>query len=161
MLRRAGIAFAIAITLYVGFYSCDRHLRQHRGSWEITFAPGPAPERSSGSISNSSTRAPSVGVLITINQPGLGITNQSILFSGAAVGNPPSTRTLLFESPDTLPRLPFGSLVFHDLMYLPGTLTFDFFGHQVELLPRVLIIDKEEHPWQSGSRLKVSDPGSD
>ena len=46
-------------------------------------------------------------------------------------------------------------------MYLPGTLTFDFFGHQVELLPRVLIIDKEEHPWQSGSRLKVSDPGSD
>jgi hypothetical protein len=34
-----------------------------------------------------------------------------------------------------------------DSTFLPGTLTFQFFGHEIELLPRVLIIDHREYPW--------------
>ena len=28
---------------------------------------------------------------------------------------------------------------------------FDFFGHEVELLPRTLYLNKVEHPWKSGA----------
>jgi len=36
-----------------------------------------------------------------------------------------------------------------DTTFLPGTVAFQLFGHEIELLPRVLIIDHEEHPWHS------------
>jgi hypothetical protein len=36
-----------------------------------------------------------------------------------------------------------------DTTFLPGTVTFELFGHEIELLPRVLMIDHEERPWLS------------
>lgn len=147
MLRRAGIAFAIAVVLYVGFYSCDHHLRNRHGPWRLTFSA----EASRGGEGAGEAS-------VTIDHPALGITNRTIRFSGARLTRAVPVSTLRFESPDTLPVLPFGSLVFHDLMYLPGTLTFDFFGHQVELLPRVLIVDRTEHPWVSNRVLEIAGP---
>jgi hypothetical protein len=35
-----------------------------------------------------------------------------------------------------------------DTTFLPGTLTFELFSHEIELLPRALIIDRQDHPWQ-------------
>jgi hypothetical protein len=40
-------------------------------------------------------------------------------------------------------------------MYLPGTVTLELFGHEIELLPRVLIIDRKEHPWKSGTTISL------
>ena len=42
-----------------------------------------------------------------------------------------------------------------DTTFLPGTLTFQFFGHEIELLPRVLVLDRQEHPWRSGEVVTV------
>jgi hypothetical protein len=33
--------------------------------------------------------------------------------------------------------------------------TFDLFGHELEVLPRTLIINFKEHPWQVGEVIKV------
>jgi hypothetical protein len=51
--------------------------------------------------------------------------------------------------------MPFGSCIFMDLTFLPGTLTFRLFGHEVEFLPRTMILDHEEHPWRSGEIISL------
>ena len=62
-----------------------------------------------------------------------------------------------FDQPRAVPyALPFGQCVFVDSTFLPGTLTFEVFGHEIELLPRVLIIDREEHTWQSNSIITLA-----
>jgi hypothetical protein len=41
-----------------------------------------------------------------------------------------------------------------DTTFLPGTVSFtNIFGHDIELLPRVLIIDRQEHSWKTGERI--------
>jgi len=77
--------------------------------------------------------------------------------SAAAPGtnaHPPIT--LIFREPRPVPySVPFGKCVFMDTTFLPGTVTFQLFGHEIELLPRVLIIDHAEHPWLSHSTLSL------
>jgi hypothetical protein len=51
--------------------------------------------------------------------------------------------------------VPFGKCVFLDTTFLPGTVVLDLFGHEVQLLPRVLTIDHVEHAWHSGGRFVV------
>jgi hypothetical protein len=52
--------------------------------------------------------------------------------------------------------VPFGSVKFEDLTYLPGTVTLDLFGHEIELIPRTLFINREERPWQSNVVITLS-----
>jgi hypothetical protein len=59
--------------------------------------------------------------------------------------------TVRFDEPQQ--QVPFGQWKFDDLMYLPGTVTLRFFGHEVELLPRILYLNRTEHPWQSGETI--------
>ena len=46
--------------------------------------------------------------------------------------------------------VPFGKVIYEDLTFLPGVVTFDLFGHEIELLPRALIANKKQVAWQSG-----------
>ena len=39
---------------------------------------------------------------------------------------------------------------------MPGTVTMDLFGHEVELLPRTLIVNKKEVPWKSNTAIELS-----
>ena len=32
-------------------------------------------------------------------------------------------------------------------MFLPGVVTMNLLGHEIELMPRTLVIDKKEIPW--------------
>jgi hypothetical protein len=64
----------------------------------------------------------------------------------------------VFDDP-TQTNVPFGEVIFQDLTFLPGTVTFNFFGHEVELLPRTLIIDKQEHAWKTGEVISITGPG--
>jgi len=127
-------AFLIAAVIYAVAYGWIQHRRNRKGPWEVTFSTG----------------FQSVPVLI-INQPALGITNFQILFYGEKVGstNPVSGDKVVFDRPKPVPfDVPFGKCIFMDLTFLPGTVTFsNVFGHEMELLPRVLIIDYKEHPW--------------
>lgn len=145
-------AFAIALLGYIVVYHLIEHRRTRNGPWQITFtnAPGGAPQ-------------------IVINQATLGITNIQIQFPRLSVDtnqlasiasitdyeatttNYGAPVTFRFSQPKPVPYdVPFGKCVFMDTTFLPGTLTFQFFGHEIELLPRVLILDRTEHPWRSG-----------
>jgi hypothetical protein len=123
--RHAGTALVIAIVFYLVFYTWMTHRREGKGPWQINFA-------------TDVNGTPS----IKINQSKLNL-SKTITFDGAKVS--PTNQTVMFYQGTT--DIPFGKMLFQDPTFLPGTVTMDMFGHQVELLPRVIIIDKKEHAW--------------
>jgi hypothetical protein len=126
--RHLLIGFTLALLLYAGFFSCDQVVRRRKGPWQVTFTTN-----SQGFAS------------IIVNQPFLQITNVRIVFSGEHATN---FGVATFDAPQK--PIPFGKTKFEDLTYLPGSVAFDFFGHEVELLPRTLYLNKKEVPWTSG-----------
>jgi hypothetical protein len=128
ILKHAALAFAFALFGYVLFFSCDAHLRTRKGPWIVDF----------GRTTNGEP-------MITINQPNLNVQNVRILLQGEKATN---TGTIRFETPQHLDT-PYGRVRFHDLTYLPGTITLDLFGHEVEMLPRTLFINTKEVPWRN------------
>ena len=113
------VAFLLALAGYSVFYAAIEHRRTRQGPWRVTFA-------------RNAVGAPA----IRIDQPRLGITNVEVGFAGAV---PPATNlpfTLVFDQPKPVPyAVPFGKCVFMDTTFLPGTVTLQLFGHEIELLP--------------------------
>ena len=131
LLRRMAIALAMAVVIYAIGYFWIEHLRARHGPWRVTFT-------------NDVARTP----MLLINQPRLAITNFEIIFRGAIL---PTNAALeyTFDGPRPVPyQVPFGKCLFMDTTFLPGTIAFDLFGHEIQLLPRVLTIDKKEQAWQ-------------
>ena len=130
-------AFLLALIGYIIFYVAIEHRRTRNGPWQVTF-----------------TRSAAGEPALVINQPKLAITNVQVSFSQANSATATNPATLLFRQPQPVPYdVPFGKCVFMDTTFLPGTLTFRLFGHEIELLPRVLIIDHQEHPWRPDATL--------
>ena len=143
-LKHFALAFLLALIIYAIFYQGIEHRRARKGPWQVTFTNDPA-------------GAP--GILI--NQPKLSISNVQIRFAGETLSSATPAATLIFNQPRKVPYdVPFGKCIFMDTTFLPGTVTFQLFGHEIELLPRVLVIDHEEHPWVSQSTLSIHRPGS-
>lgn len=142
MLRRAGGLFAVCAVLYFGGFWVLQHWRVRRGPWEVTFRTSPAgvPE-------------------IEIAAPALGVRGVCVEFPGARLAAPLAGVTIRFDDPARRTAVPFGQVKFLDTTFLPGTVTFDLFGHEVELLPRTLIVDKREHAWRAGQRLSLPATG--
>jgi hypothetical protein len=128
--RHLLIGFVLALALYLGVFSCDQRIRSRKGPWQVAFQM-------------SSNGEPS----IRIDQPFLSISNVQVIFAGETPTN--SAGTVAFDRPGK--PTPFGRVKFEDLTYLPGSVAFDFFGHEVELLPRTLYLNKQEQAWQSGA----------
>ena len=128
--------FVAVLCLYVAIFYGIEYSNQRKGPWAVEFG-------------NDASGAP----WIAIEQPRLGISNVKIRFIAEAVSMTHAPQTVFFAHPfPALPaRMPFGELIYEDLRTLPGVVTFNFFGHEVELLPRVLIADKREIPWKSGT----------
>ena len=129
-------AFLLSLVLYAGFYGLDRHLRLRNGPWRITF------------VTEADGRP-----AIVIAQPRQHIEHFKIIFAGESVSGLSGPVVVDFDSPLKTP--PFGRLVFHDLMYQPGNVTFDFFGHEVQLLPRILTVDRRQIPWTPTATLEL------
>jgi hypothetical protein len=163
VLRHFLLAFVLALIGYIAFYQGIEHRRTWKGPWQVAFRKVAAD-------------APT----IVINQPRLGVTNVQISFTGEIppLANPPgafamehspsvtlpspvtntssTSITLRFAQPQPVPYdVPFGSCIFMDTTFLPGTVTFRLFDHEIELLPRVLIIDHEEHSWQPNAAIAL------
>ena len=124
--RHLLIAFLLALAVYGLFFSCDMALRKRKGPWQVQFHTNTAGHAA-----------------ITVNHPTLHITNVQIVFINEIATN---TGPVTFDRPQQ--PIPFGKIKFEDLTYLPGSVAFDFFGHELELLPRTLYLNKQEHPWQ-------------
>ena len=135
ILKHFVVAFVLALLCYVFSYGCDRHLRLRKGPWELTFK----------------SDAEGVPVLV-INQTAIGITNVVIRIEGKTMGQSPET--IEFTGPGD--SVPFGEILFFDTTYLPGTLTLELFGHEVEMMPRTLVLNFEEHPWVSGEEIVLT-----
>ena len=164
-LKHFAFAFLLALAIYAVFYRGIEHRRARNGPWQVTFTNDPA-------------GAPA----ILINQPRLSIRDVQISFPGEALsstnaaitnrqlaGTKPGEvgqtisafGTLIFSRPRQVPYdVPFGKCVFMDTTFLPGTVTFQLFGHEIELLPRVLMIDHEEHPWLPDAVINLQQAGN-
>lgn len=138
MRTHALIAFLLALVAYLFCYTLDRHLRLHRGPWLVQF------------IQDETNHAPAM----IIDQNRLGVHGLKLVFLEERPSPTFRPGRVAFDSPLKVPA--FGRLKFHDLTFLPGTVTFDVFGHEVELLPRVLFIDKKEIPWGSASTIQIA-----
>ena len=133
------LAFLLAVICYAFFYHNIENRRTRKGPWEITFT-------------NDASGNPS----LFINQPKLAITNTQIVFIDQRVAKPFTPATLVFSQPRPVPfDLPLGECVFMDTTFLPGTVTLQLFEHEIELLPRVLVVDRQEHPWLSESTITL------
>lgn len=140
-LKTAAWVFAGALAVYIFAYAAIEHQRTRQGPWEITFT-------------NDSAGA----AALLINQPRLALTNVLIAFPGNFP--PVSARlpsNLVLTQPVPTPfDVPFGRCIFLDLTSQPGTIVLEMFGHEIQLLPRVLTIDQAEQPWKSGQRTDLA-----
>ncbi len=133
------VAFLGAVILgYVLLFAWIEHRRTMKGPWQIEF-----------------TTVGGNQPAIIINQPRLGITNVEITFPAAGVALATSERaTLTFGKARPVPfDVPYGRCVFQDTTFLPGTVTLQLFGHEIELLPKVLVVDHVRQEWTSGARV--------
>jgi hypothetical protein len=138
-LKHFVLAFLLALACYAIFYPAIEHRRNRQGPWEVTF-------------NVSAEGMP--GILI--QQSKLAISNIQVTFPDQVLAQTNTSRTLFFEEPKPVPYdLPFGKCVFMDTTFLPGTVTFDMFGHEIELLPRALIVDRQDHPWLPDSNIQL------
>jgi hypothetical protein len=128
-------ALALAVAIYVAAFAFDQHLRTRRGPWQVTFVA-----ETSGDTA------------IIVNQPRLNISNLKIVFAGERMTKP--AVTVAFDVPQR--RVPLGRVKFEDLTYLPGTVTLEMFGHEIELLPRTLYINRKARAWKSGETIALS-----
>ena len=136
-LKHFVLAFAAALVLYVIFFNFIEHRRTRNGPWHVTFT--------------NEANAPE----LVINEPQLHLANCKITFPGESTAS--TNATLTFAQPQDVPfDVPFGKCLFEDTTFQPGTIVFQLFGHEIQLLPRVLIIDRQEYPWQSDKTFVVN-----
>jgi hypothetical protein len=126
--------FAAVLLAYLAVFNGIEWLRQRKGSWQVEFASTPE------------------------GRPFLAVT-QAYHKISAVIEFPDekvktSSKVIVFDRPKK-ETPPFGKILYEDLTFLPGVVTFDLFGHEVELLPRVLIADKKEVPWPNAKHIQL------
>jgi len=128
----------VTLIVYITVFSLVESNRRKDGPWELTFTQ----------VDNSPA--------LHINHTKLNLTNITILFA-AAIAPTNLPQTIRFQHGQIAPLdLPFGKCIFLDTLYLPGTVTCEIFGHEIQLLPRTLTIDRVEHPWQAGEKILLT-----
>jgi hypothetical protein len=126
--------FCAVVVLYFGVFHGIEYARHRKGPWEVAFQ------------SDASGNP-----MLLVSQHALGLRDVKIVLHGENASN--RTARASFDRP--LRPVPFGKVIYEDLTFLPGVVTFDLFGHEVELLPRVLIANKKEVPWASGATIDL------
>lgn len=140
ILKPVAIAFVAAVVLYAISYTWIEHRRNRLGPWEVTF-----------------TRDTAGSPVLIINQPALQITNVQISFANQAVPATNFPQIIRFDQPRKVPfEIPLGKCIFMDTTFLPGTIVFSIFGHEIQLIPRVLTIDGTQIAWQSNTNVALA-----
>ena len=128
----------VTLIVYVTIFSWVENKRRKSGPWEITFTQ----------LNNSPA--------LLINHARLGLTNITIVFPDDVLPTN-ELKTISFLHGQTAPfDLPFGKCVFLDTLYLPGTVTCEVFGHEIQILPRTMTIDRVERPWSPGEKILLT-----
>src|ERR1051325_5035805 len=101
-LKSIALTFVLALVFYIVAYSWLSRRQTGKGPWQVTFT-------------NDLAGVPE----IIVNQSALGISNVTVRFQQEKLAPMNSLGTVAFTKPN-LP-VPFGVLLFDDLMFLPGT----------------------------------------
>lgn len=134
--RIALTLFAVVFALYLGGYHGIEHLRHRKGPWSVRF-----------------DAAPDGSPFAEISQPRLGIAGVRLVFVGETFTN--RAETISFARPEPLRAVPFGRVIYEDLTFLPGVVTLDLFGHEIELVPRILVVNRKAIPWRSEATITL------
>jgi hypothetical protein len=134
ILKHFAAALLIAVVFYFVTFTWIERRRAANGPWLITFSADAA------GVPGLSIAETKLNITQTIRFPG-----------GHATPNLSQTITFGQDTPD----LPFGEMLFQDPTFLPGTVAMRLFGHQVQLVPRALTIDKMEYPWHSTNEIDL------
>ena len=139
--KSIALCFVIVLGLYLAVFYVIEYGNHRKGAWEAQFT--------SDAMGNPS---------VVIFQPKLNISSVEIIFPGEKIASTNLAKKMQFDRPlMSLPSpLPIGEVVYEDLRTLPGVVTFNFFGHEIELLPRVLVVNKKEIPWRPEMVLELS-----
>jgi hypothetical protein len=129
------VSFVLALVMYVGCFWWIQHERSVKGPWVIVFAAD-----AQGSPS------------LQISQVKLRI-SEKLIFPDDRITRTNFSERIVFS--EAMTNLPFGEMLLQDELYLPGSVTLRVAGHQIEILPRVLILDKKESPWQMGHEIAL------
>lgn len=140
LVRILATAFGLSVLIYVVCFSGMQYLREHKGGWHVEFR-------------TDAENHPSV----VVSQPALGIVNQTFSFPEQTGPRANYTRTIVFDGP--LTNAPFGEVIFQDPTFLPGTLTFNFWGHELEFMPRTMVVNFEEIAWHTRTNLVLTGQG--
>jgi hypothetical protein len=120
------VLFVAVLLAYLVVFRAIEWLRQRKGAWEVHF------------VTDGQGR------------PALDIQQNHLKISGRIAfpdehSKTNVSETIRFDRPHK--PVPFGKVIYEDLTFLPGVVTFNLFGHEVELLPRVLYVNKKEIRW--------------
>lgn len=136
--KQIALVGVVALIGYIVVFNWVERRRFVKGPWRLTF-----------SQTNDSP-------MLIINQSTLGVANVALLFSGVAMTTNVN-ETVAFGQGRAVPfDLPFGKCVFLDPLFLPGSVACEIYGHQIQIMPRVLTIDGIEHPWISAGVISLT-----
>jgi hypothetical protein len=130
--RSIAITFVLAAVFYFIAYSWLSKRQTARGPWQVTFT-------------NDAAGVPE----LIIAQRSIGVSNVYVRFDGESLNATQHTGVVEFAKPKA--EVPFGRVIYDDLMFMPGTVTLDCFGHEVEMLPRTLSLNRKPVRWASNS----------
>lgn len=138
-LRLFVTAFMLALVGYIVLFAFIEKRRPRNGPWVVTFC-----------------RESNSPALLRIAQHRLGLSN--VIAITVTNGFTTDTmETIRFDTPRPVPfDVPFGRCVFLDTTFLPGTVTLQISGHEIELLPRVIVINHREHAWNVSLPIQLS-----
>ncbi len=126
------LTFVLAVIFYALAYSWMSRKQTGQGPWQVNFT----------------TNFAGVPQLV-IAQPTLGFSNVIVRFEGEQLAATNRTGVVAFGQP-RMPT-PFGRVIYDDLMFQPGSVAVDCFGHVVEMIPRELMLNGTSNAWQNGS----------
>jgi hypothetical protein len=137
------LTFVAAVIFYVLAYWWMNKQQTGKGPWQANFTTN------------------SMGVpQLVIAQPTLGISNVTVQFAGEQLASSNGTGIVNFAKPKQ--STPFGRVAYDDLMFQPGDVALDCFGHIVEMVPAALGLNGIRFGWtnavyslQSTNKLSV------
>jgi hypothetical protein len=132
--RSIVLLFLVVLALYAAVFFGLEKTRRHKGPWEVSF--------------QTNTQGDPT---LMVSQAKLGLSDVSIVVHGENTSN--VTGRVVFDR--VKQPVPFGRVIYEDLTFLPGVVTFDVFGHEIELLPRALIVNKKLVDWQSAMTVEL------
>jgi hypothetical protein len=124
------LTFVAALIFYFAAYAWLSSRQTGKGPWQVAFT----------------TNNAGLPQLI-ITQPTLGISNVIVQFVAEQLAPGQTTGTVAFSKPKRV--TPFGRVAYDDLMFQPGVVALDCFGHVVEMAPVALGLNGVVVGWTS------------